>query len=77
MTAQCGSWIGSIRLWKEPTAKRCKRYGPIKFNNSRIKMEVTMSMTKKTKERLEFLASSVCFTAVMAVILYFYVVSGG
>ena len=34
-------------------------------------------MTKKTKQRLELVASSVCFTAVMAVILYFYVITGG
>jgi hypothetical protein len=34
-------------------------------------------MTKKTKQRLEFLVSSVCFTVIMAVILYFYVITGG
>ena len=32
---------------------------------------------KSMEEKLEFVASTVCFAVIMAVILYFYVVSGG
>jgi hypothetical protein len=32
---------------------------------------------KSIKEKLEFVASSVCFAVIMAIILYVYVVSGG
>ena len=32
---------------------------------------------KSMKEKLEFVASTVCFAVIMGVVLYFYVVLGG